>query len=75
MYTTVILVIICGLVILFAFEVRHSEISEEIAKLKNNTSRMDEEIVRLKSQMKMKKDVYEENKPSSLLYPPGHSTI
>jgi hypothetical protein len=75
MYTTVILVIICGLVIIFAFEIRNSEITEEIAKLKNNSSRMDEEIVRLKSQIKMKKDVYEENKPSSLLYPPGQSTV
>ena len=70
MYTTLILVIICGLVILFALEVRHSETNEEIAKLKNKTSKMDEEIIRLKAQMKMKKDVYEEERKPTMLYPP-----
>jgi hypothetical protein len=72
MFTTVILVTICGLVIFLGFEIRHNEITEAIAKLKDNTSRMGEEIVRLNSQMKMKKDVFEEHKPS-LLYPPGQS--
>ena len=75
MSTMVILVIICGLVVLFALEVRHSETNEEIKKLKSNSFRMDEEIARLKAQMKLKKDVYEENKPSSMLYPPGKSTV
>ena len=75
MDTMVILVIICGLVVLFALEVRHSETNEEIKKLKSNSFRMDEEIARLKAQMKLKKDVYEENKPSSMLYPPGKSTV
>jgi len=75
MYMIAILIIICGLVILFALEIRQSEVSEEIVKLKNNASRMDEEIIKLKAQIKMKKDVCEENKSSSLLYPPGHSTI
>lgn len=70
-----ILVIICGLVILFALEIRHSEVSEEIEKLKNNASKMDAEIVKLTAQMEMKKDACEENKPSTLLYPPGHSSI
>jgi hypothetical protein len=74
MDTMVILVIICGLVVLFALEVRHSETNEEIKKLKSNSFRIDEEIIRLKAQMKMKKDAYEEHKPT-MLYPPGQSTV
>jgi hypothetical protein len=74
MYTTVILVIISGLVILFAFEVRHSETTEEIKKLKHSAAKIDEEIIRLKAQMKMKKDAYEEHKPT-MLYPPNQSIV
>ena len=74
MYTMVILVIICGLVILLALEIRHSETSEEIAKLKHKTSKMDEDVIRLKAQMKLKKDAFEEHKPT-MLYPPDQPAV
>ncbi len=70
---TIILVAICALMIFLGFEIRHNEITEEIWKLKKNTFRMDEEIAALKSQIKMKKDAFEEHK-STLLYPPNQAT-
>ena len=58
-----IFITICALVVLLGFEIRHREMVEELAKLKASTSRLDEEVIALKSQMKLKKDAYEEHKP------------
>lgn len=63
MYNFVILGVICILVIFLGFEIRHKEIVEAIEKLKNNANKIDEEIVKLKMQMKTKKDIYEAHNP------------
>ncbi|MFA4991490.1 MAG: hypothetical protein WC569_02805 [Candidatus Omnitrophota bacterium] len=70
---TIILITVCALVIFLGFEIRHNEIIEEVGKLKKNAFRMDEEIAALKSQIKLKKDAFEEHKPT-MLYPPDQAT-
>jgi type VI protein secretion system component VasF len=58
-----IFVTICGLVILLGFEIRYRVIAEELSKLRTNTNKLDEEIIRLKAEMKMKQNIYEDYKP------------
>ena len=55
-------VTICGLFILFAFELRHRLLAEEISQLKNITNELDKEILNLKAEIKTKKSIYEENR-------------
>jgi len=55
-------VTICGFFILFALELRHRLIAEEIAQLKNITNELDKEILNLKAEIKTKKSIYEENR-------------
>jgi len=56
-----IFVTICSFVILLGFEIRHREIVEEITKLNTKVNILDEEVFRLKEEMKMKKNIYEES--------------
>jgi type VI protein secretion system component VasF len=58
-----IFITICALVILLGFEVRHRETAEALNELKSLINRLDDDIVRLKEEMKKKKNVYEEYKP------------
>jgi len=58
-----IIITICSLVILLGFEIRHREIKEEVEKLNTSIARLDEEVIELKSQMKLKKDAFQEHKP------------
>ena len=63
MYNFVIFGVICILVIFLGFEIRHKEIVEAIEKLKSNAIKVDDEIIRLKTEMKKKKDIYEVHNP------------
>ena len=56
-----IFVTICSFVILLGFEIRYRENAEEITKLRSKTNILDEEVFRLKEEMKMKKNIYEES--------------
>lgn len=58
-----IIITICSLVILLGFEIRHREMKEEIEKLNAGIGRLDEEVIQLKSQIKLKKDAFQEHKP------------
>jgi hypothetical protein len=58
-----IFVSICSFVILLGFEIRYREIVEEVTKLKTKANILDEEVFRLKEEMKMKKNIYEESSP------------
>jgi len=61
---SVIFITICSLVILLGFEIRYREIAEELLGLFNKINKLDEEIVRLKAEIRMKKNIYEEHKPA-----------
>ena len=63
---TVIVITICSLVVLLAFEMRHREISERLSVLETNNNDFEEKIQKLKEELKKKKDSYEEYKPTSL---------
>ena len=56
-------VAIAGFIILLAFEIRHRMITEELALLKTETSRLDRELLNVKEEMKKKRNIYEEYKP------------
>jgi len=56
---------IAGFIILLAFEIRHRMISDELALLKTETSRLDRELLSVKEELKKKRNVYEEYKPPS----------
>ncbi len=58
-----IYVAICGLFILLGFEIRYRQMGEELLRLRSKINRLDEEVVRLKEEMKYKQDVYKEYKP------------
>jgi hypothetical protein len=58
-----IFVTICSFVILLGFEIRHREIVEEVTKLNTKANILNEEVFRLKEEMKMKKNIYEESSP------------
>jgi len=58
-----IFVSICSFVILLGFEIRHREIVEEVTKLNTKANILDEEVFRLKEEMKMKKNIYEDSSP------------
>jgi len=57
----IIFVTICSLVILLGFEIRHREVIEELTKLRTKTNVLEEEVFRLKEEIKMKKNIYEES--------------
>ena len=61
-----IYIAICALFILLGFEIRHRQLSEELLKLRSKINRLDEEIIRLKEEMKFKQDVYKEYNPPKL---------
>ena len=61
----VIFFTICALMILLGFEIRHRVMTEEVSALKDKTAELEEEITRLKAEMKLKKNIYEENAPPS----------
>ncbi|MBN1914037.1 MAG: hypothetical protein JW788_06525 [Candidatus Omnitrophica bacterium] len=54
---------ISTLVIFLAFEIRHREVTDSIETLTTISNKMYAEILELKEQMKMKKDVHEERNP------------
>jgi hypothetical protein len=58
-----IFVTICGLVILLGYEIRHREIIEELVDLRDKTNSLNEEVLRLKEELKLKKNIYEDYKP------------
>lgn len=60
-----IFVTICALVILFGFEVRHRIMVEQINEIDAQIIRLDQEVLKLKEEIKMKKNIYEEYKPPS----------
>jgi len=57
----VIFVTICSFVILLGFEIRHREVVEELTKLRSITNALEQEIIKLNAEMKMKKNIYEES--------------
>jgi len=57
----IIFVTICSLVILLGFEIRHREVIEELTKLRTKTNVLEEDVFRLKEEIKMKKNIYEES--------------
>ncbi|MFA5155911.1 MAG: hypothetical protein WC532_00775 [Candidatus Omnitrophota bacterium] len=63
MYNFIIFGVVCILVIFLGFEIRHKEILEAVEKLKSNAIKVDEEIVRLKTALKNKKDIFETHNP------------
>ncbi len=61
-----IVVTICGLVILLAFEIRHREMIERMNNFEMDRVRIDQEILRLKDELKKKQNAYQEYKPPML---------
>lgn len=61
--TLVIIITICALVILLGFEIRHHELVEEVGKLTIKANILDEEVQKLKADVRLKQDVYEDHKP------------
>ena len=59
----VIYITICGLFVLLGFETRYRQIGEELLKLRSRINRLDEEVIRLKEEMKFKQDIYKEYNP------------
>jgi type VI protein secretion system component VasF len=57
-----IFIAICALVILLGFEIRYREMIEELVELDDKMNGLLEDISRLKEDMKLKKDIYEEHK-------------
>jgi hypothetical protein len=55
---------ICGLVILLGFEIRHRNIVYEMNLSKAEMIKLGEEILKLKAEIKLKQDIYEEHGPS-----------
>ena len=58
-----ILIAMAGLLVLFAFEIRHRETIFEIYELKSRLLAVDKEIAALKAEMNLKKNAYEEHNP------------
>ncbi len=58
-----IFITICGLVILLGYEIRHREITAELVEIRDKVIALNEEISRLKEDLKLKKNIYEEFKP------------
>ena len=59
----VIYITICGLFVLLGFEIRYRQIGEELLKLRSKINRLDEEVIRLKEEIKFKQDIYKEYNP------------
>ena len=57
-----IFIAICALVILLGFEIRYREILEELVDLNYKMNALTEEVLKLKEEMKLKKNIYEEHK-------------
>jgi hypothetical protein len=58
---------IAGLVIVFAFEIRHREIIERLNILEDAARKYDHDTSKLREELKKKKNIYEEyNSPPSL---------
>jgi hypothetical protein len=55
-----IFVTICAFVILLGYEIRHRGVAEELDKLKTLTGLLDEAVEKLKAEIKLKKNVYED---------------
>jgi hypothetical protein len=58
-----IVVTIAGLVILFAFEIRHREIVERLNILEDAARKCDQNTLKIKEELKKKKNTYEEFNP------------
>ncbi len=61
-----IVVTICGLVILLGFEMRHRLIAEQLKQFDSEINRLDQELMRLREEVKKKQNIYEEYKPPAL---------
>jgi hypothetical protein len=61
-----LVVTICGLVILLAFEIRHREAADRLIILEEDVHKLGQETQKIKEELKKKKNVYEEYKPPSL---------
>lgn len=48
---------VCGLAIVFAYEIRHRLVTEQLAHLDNETHRLDLEIKKLKEDLAKKQDI------------------
>ena len=57
---TAIVVTICGLFVVLGFEIRHRQILEVLVELQNKSNEWGEEIGKLKAEMKLKKNIFEE---------------
>lgn len=64
MYETVITIVICGLVILLAFEMRYRKLTEDVATLKDIATRLEDVVLRLQNELRFKQDAYQEHKPN-----------
>jgi len=58
-----IVITVCGLFIILGFEIRHRQILETLLELSTKANEIQAEIARLKSEMKLKKNIYEEHNP------------
>jgi len=58
-----IYVTICSLFVLLGFEIRYRQFGEELLKLRSKINRLDEEVIRLKEEIKFKQDIYKEYNP------------
>ena len=61
--TLAIVITICALVILLGLEIRHREVSEELTNLRIKANILDEEVQKLKAEIKLKKNIYDEYIP------------
>ena len=53
----VIVIVICGLVMAFAYEIRHRMVTLQLNELNNETHRLGQEVKRLKEELTKKQDV------------------
>ena len=52
-----IIAIICAFVVIFAYEIRHRMVNEQLVFLNNETQRLDLEVKKLKEELTKKQDV------------------
>ncbi len=63
----IVIAIASGLVILLALEFRHRGLVEELDKVRADLKKTGEEIIALKKDLSLKKNIYEEHGPSKNL--------
>lgn len=58
-----IYITIFAFMILLGYEIRYRLLNEDLIKLRTKANILDEEISRLKAQMELKKNIYDDIKP------------